>query len=286
MRLSAFATAAALLLSVPAAAQPDPEPAQILLGALERARQNVPAGTEDYVMTLAFGRARSQLYVHRGADGWTVDEEDDAYLADLVQGITVWPSLAAAVPPGATAADVEAAFPGLRYLGTDTVEGRAAHVLMAQVPGFTMEGTPLSGAARVSIDGETRQVLRIAQSSDIGPDEYDPLLEKGGHVDLVVTFGGYEAVDGVTLPRRWGMHMRMQFHLTEEQRAPHREEMTQLLSQFDELGSGAPEEILQMRPLIEMGLAMLDGKPVDVAAMLEEVKVNAGPPAWFSEDDY
>lgn len=285
MRLSVFAAAAALLVAVPAAAQSDPDPAQILLGALERARENVPDEVNEYVMTLTFGPARPGLYAHREADGWTIDEENDAPLADMFQGMAIWPRLAASVPPGATAADAAAAFPGLRYLGTDTVEGRTAHVLMMEVPGLRLENSPVPGAARVSIDAETRQVLRIARSHELEPNEYDPMLANGAHEDMVMTFGGYESIGGVTLPRRWGVHMRMRINLTEAQLAPHRDEMTQMLSQIDQLGSEASTEHLQTRMLIGMSLALLNGDPVDVAGVLEEVQVNAGPPAWFSEDD-
>jgi hypothetical protein len=283
MRSTFLALLAALALAAPAAAQPDP--AQILLGALERARENVPAGTENYLMTLTFGPARPQLYAYREADGWKTEEEDDAPLGDMFHGMVIWPRLAASVPPGATAADVAAAYPGLRYVGTDTVEGRTAHVLMMEVPGLTLENRPMPGPARVSIDAETRQVLRIAASQDLGPDEYDPLLADGGHEEMAMTFGGYESVNGVTLPRRWGMHVRMRMNLSAEQLAPHRDEMTQLLGEIDQMGSDPPIEIQQTRMLIEMGLAMLNGEPLDVAGVLEDVQMNAGPPAWFSGND-
>lgn len=284
MRL--FAAAAALLLAVPAAAQPDhdPDPAQILLGALERARENVAAGVEEYVMTLALGPARPQLYAHRHADGWTIDEEDDAPLADLFQGMAVWPRLAASVPPGATAADVDAAYPRLRYLGTDTVDGRTAHVVRARVPDLTLETMPLYGSAEVSIDAETRQVLRIAISTDIDAGE-GGVMANGGHVAMTITFGGYEAVGGVTLPRRWGMHVRMRTRLTDEQLAAERAEMALVLEQEGQLGGGTPAEALQNRMLIEMFIAMLDGKPMEVAAELQDVRVNTGPPDWFSGQD-
>jgi hypothetical protein len=285
MRLSAFAAAVALLLPVHATAQPEPDPAQILLGALERARENVPAGVEEYVMTLTLGPARAELYAHRDADGWTIDEEDDAPLADLFQGMAIWPRLAASVPPGATAADVDAAYPRLRYLGTDTVEGRTAHVVMAHVPDLTLETMPLSGAANVSIDAETRQVLRIAISTDIDAGE-GGVMANGGHVDMTITFGGYEAVGGVTLPRRWMMHVRMRTGLTDEQLAAERGQMASMLDQAGQLGSGTSAGALQTRMLIEMFIAMLDGKPMEVAGVLDDVRVNAGPPEWFSGQDY
>lgn len=276
VRIPPLVLLAALALGTPAAAQPDPEPAQILLGALERARQNVPDGVEEYTMTLAYGPARAQLYAHRGEDGWEMDEEQDAPIADLFQGMAVWPRLAAAVPPGATAADVDAAFPRLRYLGTDTVEGRTAHVLMAEVPDLTLETMALPGLARVFVDAQTRQVLRISISTDIDPSE-GGVMVNGGRVDMVMTFGGYEAVGGVTLPRRWGMHVRMQTRLSDEQIAAQRTRMTQMHGQ---LGSGTSAEALQTRMLLEMFVRMLDGEAMDVSAELEDVQVNAGPPAW------
>jgi hypothetical protein len=244
----------------------------------------VPAGVEEYVMALTFGPARAELYAHREADGWTIDEEEDAPLADLFQGMAIWPRLVASVPPGATAAEVDAAYPRLRYLGMDTVEGRTAHVVMAHVPDLTLETMPLDGAARLSIDAETRQVLRIEISTDIDAGE-GGVMANGGHVDMTITFGGYEAVGGVTLPRSWGMHVRMRTGLTDEQLAAERSQMAGMLDQTGQLGSGTASEALQTRMLIEMFVAMLDGKPMEVAAVLDDVRVNAGPPEWFSGQD-
>lgn len=286
MRSTSLALLAALTLAAPAAAQPDPEAAHLLLTALERARENVPAGVEDYLMTLAAGPALLQLYAYRGEDGWAMDEEPDAPLADLFQGMAVWPRLAAAVPPGATEADVQAAFPRLRYLGTDTVEGRTTHVLRVHVPDLTFETMPLYGASHMFVDAETRQVLRISISTDIDPSE-GGVMANGGHVDMTMTFGAYEAMDGVTrgvtLPRRWRMHVRMRTRLPPEELAAKRDEMTQMLDQAGQLGSGTPSEALQTRMLVEMFIGMLDGKPMDVAAVLQEVRVNTGRPAWAPE---
>jgi hypothetical protein len=284
MRSTSLALLAALALAAPAASQPDPEPAQILLGALERARENVPAGAEDYRITLSVGPAAAQLYAYRGEDGWEMDEEQDAPLADLFQGMAVWPRLAAAVPPGATVADVQAAFPRLRYLGTDTVEGRAAHVLRMHVPDLTLETMPLDGAAEVFVDAQTRQVLRVSISTDIDPSE-GGVMTNGGHVDMVMTFGGYEAIAGVTLPRRWGMHVRMRTRLSDEELAAERAEMTQMLEHSGQLGSGTDAEALQNRMLIELFLAMLNGQPMVVDAVVDDVQLNAGPPSWFSGND-
>lgn len=277
MRLSAAVAAiASLVLAAPAAAQPDAS--RILLGALEQAHENVPAGVTDYVVTVASGSLRSRLYVYRQGDGWAMDEETDAPLADAFQGMFIGPRLAAEFSPAAT--ELPTGMQDARYLGMDTVDGRAAHVLMSRVPGLTVETLPVPDLARVTVDAETRQVLRIASSTDHEPSPGGAMVN-GGHLDMETTYGGYESINGVTLPRRMRMVLRMQVNLGEEQRAAMRDEMR---TTFDGLAADTSQDAEQTRMLISMFLRMLDGGAMEIPGTIEDVQVNTGRPEWARED--
>lgn len=279
MRTS-LALAAAVCLAAPAAAQP--HAGQIMHGAIEQAYRNVPAEVRDYTMTIRSGPARTQLYVYRFADGWRVVEEEDAPLADLFQSMIIWPALSTTYRPDAAPAQAAAALRDeVRYLGADSMEGRAAHVLAAQVPGLMLETMEIPDSAHVFVDAETRQVLRVAASTDVAPSA-GGAMANGGHVDMAMTFGGWETADGVTLPRRMHMHLRMQANLSDAQRETMRSEIAPMLR---DLAGDPSQEAAQTRLLLEMFLRMLNGEPMDVAAVVEEVRVNAGPPEWVTEED-
>lgn len=265
MRLSALAAAAALLLATPAAAQPDA--GQIMQGAFEQLLRNVPDEVRDYTLTISSGSLRQEVYVYRSDDGWATEIPYDGGVADLFLSMLIWPSLSSA--HGQDLAD-------LRYLGQDAVEGRAAHVLAGPVAGLDeMYGVEMPDSARVHVDAETRQVLRVAKSADIEPSE--GLLAEGGHAEVALTFGGYETADGVTLPRRMHMRFRLQVNLPEAQRAEARREIETALA---EAGTDTSDEATEGRTMLEIMLRLMKGEPVEVPAVVEEVRVNAGPPRW------
>ncbi|HST62014.1 MAG TPA: hypothetical protein VLK84_25155 [Longimicrobium sp.] len=275
MRLfAAVAAAAVLVLAAPAAAQP--EPSALVRDVLERAHQNAPAGVDDYLVTLVSGPARVQLYLARHGDEWEVVEERDAPLADLFEGMLIWPKLAEQFRAGMTAADVAAAQPGTRDLGVETAGGRAAHGVAMRIPGLTMESMPMPDSAHVWVDAETRQVLRVVASADMDP-SYGGVMRRGGHVDMELHFDGYESFNGVTLPRRWRIVTRMQANLTDAERQEMRDQVQGLM------GSGTAEEEAQNRMLVDLMRQMLDGEPMDVTATVEDVQVNPGRPEWAQD---
>ncbi|HYW12053.1 MAG TPA: hypothetical protein VE871_08850 [Longimicrobium sp.] len=277
MRLSAaIAAAAVLLLAAPAAAQPDAS--RILMGALEQAHQNIPAEVQDFVVIIASGSVRVRLYVHRGDDGWTIAEEEDAPLADAFQGMLIGPGLAEQFRPAETTLPL--GMRETRYVGADSVEGRAAHVLMSRVPGLTVETMPIRDLARVTVDAETRQVLRIASSTDHEPSP-GGAMANGGHLDMEMTYGGYESINGITLPRRMRMVLRMQVNLGDEQRAAIRDEMRTILQG---MAADTSQDAAQTRMLIGMFLRMLDGEAMEIPGTIEDVQVNTGRPEWAGED--
>jgi hypothetical protein len=271
MRLFAAVTAAAVLsLATPAAAQPDP--GRIMHGAIEQLLLNVPAEVRDYTMTISSGPVRSELYVYRFQDGWGTEIPYDASLAELFESMVVWPNLSTAYRPDLAPARASAALANVRYLGRDSLEGRVVHVLAARVPGLSLGGMEIPDSAHVFVDAETRQVLRVATSTNLEPS--GGLLANGGRLDLAVTFGGYETAGGVTLPRRMHVRLRISGKLSDVERAEMRQEAEATLAE------PASDDTLEMRLMAEMTLRVLNGEPVEVLAVVEEVRVNAGPPAW------
>ena len=128
-------------------------------------------------------------------------------------------------------------------------------------------------SARVWVDAETRQVLRVASSADMDP-SYGGLMRRGGHVDMELHFDGYEAIDGVTLPRRWRIVTRLRSNLTGAELQEMRDQLHGMM------GSGTAEEDAQNRMLVDLMRRMLDGEPMDVTATVVDVQANPGRPAW------
>jgi hypothetical protein len=266
MRLFAVVAATlALTLPSPAAAQPDA--GQIMQGAFEQLLRNVPDEVRDYTLAIRSGSLRSELYVYRSEDGWTTEIPYDGGVADMFLEMVIWPDLS-------TAQRQDLA--DLRYLGQDSVEGRAVHVLAGPVAGLDeLYGVEMTDSARVHVDAETRQVLRVAKSTDIESSE--GLLAEGGHAELALTFGGYETADGVTLPRRMHMHFRLQVNVPEAARAEARRDIEAMLA---EAGTDTSDEATEGRTMLEIMLRLMKGEPVEVPAVVEEVRVNSGPPRW------
>ena len=261
---SALAVLSTLALAAPAAAQPDA--GRIMHGSLQQLFRNVPDEVRDYTMTIRSGSLREEVYVYRSKDGWATEIPYDGGVGDLFLEMVIWPALSTAAGKDLT---------GVRYLGADSLEGRAVHVLDAPAPGLAVAGFELPGSARIHVDAETRQVLRVAASTQLQPGE--GLLADGGRAELALTFGEYETADGVTLPRRMHMRFRLQVNVPEAQRAEARQEIEAMLA---EGATDTSDEATEGRTMLEIMLRMLNGEPVDVSAVVEEVRVNSGPPRW------
>jgi hypothetical protein len=267
-----LAAAAALVLASPAAAQPEPDPAQILLGALERAQQNVPAGVASYLVTLSYGPGlRAQLYVARREGRWEVVEQRPRSPAHLFGGMVIWPLLAEHLRAGMRADDV--AQPPTRYLGEEAVGGRAAHVLMMRVSGLRLGEAALPDTVAVWVDADTRQVLRVRSSTRAEP-SHDDAQRRRPRLDGELVLEGYEAINGVTLPRRWRIVVGVQMDLTDAER----QQMHEQLSRMDLTGTA--QEVAEIRMLNDLTRRVLDGQPMEVTATVEDVQVNPLRPVW------
>jgi hypothetical protein len=274
MRLPiAVAAVAALALAVPAAAQPDP--ARLLGEAYERAHRNVGTEVRDYTLTVAAGAFRSQVYLSRNEESMSVQGQDPfgmgAFIVEMIQFIPSSPEY----PLEMDAEDSQLA--GVEYLGTDTVDGRPVHVLMA--PGLEVRWGPgdTPDSTRVYVDAQTRQVLRVAAAGAHEPNDDAGPMSRGGHTAISITYSDYRETDGVTVPRRMRLEMRQRLELDEAERQDVR---TQANAQLVEVQAEGGEGAASGAELIRHMLRIIEGEAVVIDAIVEEVRVNAGRPEW------
>jgi hypothetical protein len=269
MRALALAAALVLALAAPAAAQPDP--AQILIGALEQAARNLPDRVADFTMTVSEDDGRTELYVWREGDEILTTVDDEMVTSSML----LWPDLAALHHDGMNARDENVA--GVEYMRADTVEGRPVHVLLT--PGLDLgwgeEDRPDS--VLVFVDAETRQVLRLAISDEQRPTG-ERLNERGGRSEMTITFGDYRETDGVTAPRRMRVWMRMRLNLDDADRRALREEGAAAVAEAEAAGEAARNEVRYLRRMI----SLYQGEPVVTESVIHEVRVNSGRPEWVT----
>lgn len=264
---------AALSLAAPAAAQPDP--AQILAGAVEQLAANA-GGAEDYTLVVAQGDDRAEVFVHRRNGTWEVETQETSFRATLLGMGVVWPAIS---NPGELAILPENAH-ALRYLGTEAVDGRTAHVvsgIFGSEPPAEQPDTSL-----IYVDAETRQVLRMHFAGQAAPGADGMMPDGPEKMSLTIALADYRETDGVTAPRRLQLSLRMEM---EEMDAEEIADMRKELAELREMeGMDSPE----MREFLEVmeffGQLMLTGR-LDLDVAVEEVRVNTGPPAWVLEQE-
>jgi hypothetical protein len=268
MRLSLVLAGAALALAVPAAAQPDP--AQILRGALEQAHRNAPDEVRDYIVTVSSGPLRTELYVWRENYQMYVQGRDWGRLGGMLEAIAMWPALGM-FEDGES---LEWLGSHARYEGAETVGGRRAHVVTAPLR-LQWNVADLPDTTRVSVDARTRQILRIAAAGPI-PDG-EGLMGNGGHNDVAITFGDYRATDGVTVPRRIRFEMRMRLDMDDAERAQMRRVTDAAIAQQEVLGASGQQAAFMLRQTRRM----LEGEAMVIDMAIEGVRVNTGRPDWY-----
>lgn len=272
MRLALAAALAALAFAVPAAAQPDP--ARILVGALERTARNVPEEVDDYTMALSWGGLEMDVYVAREHGQFYSMGENQFGVAGLLVATLLWPRLAMVYEPKMDAR--HRAILGVRYLRADSVDGRPVHVLLAPGLDVPWELIDAPDSVVVFVDTETRQFLHLAVAGTTAPQAEGPLMN-GGRVQAAFTFGDYRETDGVTVPRRVRMEMRIQTELSEENSKELREEVHAVMVMAREED---PEHAEQQVEAIRGVMRMVRGEPWVLESTIGDVRVNTGLPDW------
>lgn len=271
MRFTPLVLLTALALAGPAAAQPEPEPAQILRGTLEQAHRNAPGEVRDYIVTVSSGPVRTELYVWRDNSRMYVRGRDGDRLGEMLEAMAVWPDLGMFHERES----MERLGSQARYEGADTVDGRRVHVVAAPLR-LQWNVADLPDTTRVYVDEQTRQILRIAAAGPI-PDGEGP-MGNGGHNGVAITFGDYRATDGVTVPRRIRFEMRMRLDMDDAERAQMRRETDAAIAQQDALGERGQQAAFMLRQTRRM----LEGDAMVIDMAIERMRVNTGrPDDWF-----
>jgi hypothetical protein len=269
----AAAALALLALAAPAAAQPDP--ARLLQGAMDQLVRN-HGDARDYTLVVAQGERRAEVFVHRREGEWKVETQEGSLRAQLLGAAVVWPMMA---NPGEMKVQAENAH-ALRYVGTETVDGRTAHVIsgiFGEEPPHQQPDTSL-----VYVDAETRQILRVhfagktppapAGLPDTGPES----------VSLTLRMSDHRETAGVTIPRRLQMTLRIDVAAVDP------EELAQMRREMEALrgmeGMSSPE-MGEFVEIIELLGQLLATGELDLPVTVEEVRVNTGPPAWLVEQE-
>lgn len=276
----AAAALAALTLAAPAAAQENA--VEVLRGVLEQLAENTE-GVDDYTLTLRAGELRSSVYVFRDGDEWEVASPDDEEMSELLQTVVVWPMFGDMAgqfpdPDEVTEEDMEE-LEGVFSLASETLEGRRAHALYLNLREFVDEGDEdLPDSMRIFVDPQTRQILRMhvaGMVADMG--EFAP-GGGGGDVEVTMDFRDYRETEGLTVPHRLRMDMRMDLGLTDEQRL-----MMQagIQAARAEMEADDSEEGRQAAAFIDMFISLLTEGRMAMDVEVEDVQVNTGPPSWY-----
>jgi hypothetical protein len=275
----AAAALAALTLAAPAAAQENA--VEVLRGVLDQLAENTE-GVEDYTLTLTAGSLSSSVYVFRDGDEWEVVSPEDEELGELLQTVVIWPMFGDMAsefpdPDEVTEEDLEE-LEGIFSLGSEAIEGRRAHALYLNLREFADDGDEdMPDSMRIFVDPSTRQILRmhvagmVAEMSEMAPGG-------GGEVEVTMDFRDYRETDGLTVPRRLRMDMRMDMGLTDEQRLMM---SAGIQAARAEMEADDSEEGRQMAALIDMFIGLLTDGRMELDVRVEDVRVNTGPPSWF-----
>lgn len=274
MRLTLLA-AAALCLAAPVAAQ-QPDPDSIGLRAMRQILAN-HADVEDYTVVVSYGPVRTPAYVHRVGSLWRVSVPPEHPMGDLLAVALQWPVMASEVLQDEE--EVTELEGGARYMGTEDVGGRQAHVVWA---GFNDGQEELPDTMRMYVDVQTWQLLRLSMSARMGEEDQEESLPFGDKLRMTVDLSEYTVRDGLTLPMRMRLRMAAELNMTAQERKEAREQMALARAV---LGAAEGEEGAQMRAMMDLYEGVLLRGEMDMAVKVEEVRVNSGPPAWLEDSE-
>lgn len=278
----AAAALAALTLAAPAAAQENA--LDVMRGVMQQLADNTD-GVEDYTLTLRAGPMSTSVYVHRDGDEWEVESPSDEQMGEMLQGLVVWPMFGAMegqFPESdeLTAEEMEE-FSHVFTLTQETLDGRPAHALFLNLRQFLDEfmdeqDSEMPDSMRIYVDPSSRQILRV-QVAGVAA-EMEDLAPGGGEMEVTMDFRDYRETDGLTVPRRLRMDLRVEMEISDEQK-----QMMQMGIQAAraELAEDDSEEGRQMATMMDMFVGLLTDGHMVMDVEVEDVQVNAGPPAWF-----
>jgi hypothetical protein len=276
----AAAALAALTLAVPAAAQPNA--VDVMRGVMQQLAENTE-GVEDYTLTLRAGELSTSVYVYRDGDEWQVVSPEDDELGSMLEGLVVWPMFGEMdedfPAEGEVTEEELAEFADVFTLTSETLEGRPAQVIFLHMAGFMDEDDDDDGSMpdslRMYVDPDSRQIMRVHVAGVAGEMEE---LPGGGEVEVTMDFRDYRETDGLTVPRRLGMDLRMDMDIPDDQRL-----MIQagIAAARAEMAADDSDEARQTAALIDLFMGLFTEGHVQMDVQVEDVRVNTGPPDWF-----
>ena len=277
MRLkNLLVAAAALWLAAPAGAQPDPE--VLAEAAFERMFAN-QGSADNYTLVLRHDDIRVPVYVYRDEEGWSTAVPRGTDLVDLLSWGVIWPDM---LNDAEEDDELDQGGEDVSYLGTEEVDGREAHVLRVVFSG----GEDGLDSMHLYLDAESSQLLRM---TTFGPAD-DPggeLAGDGSTMQVLLDFGDYTATDGVVVPRKMRVRMRIEAELSPEERQEFREELDQALAELEAEQSPETDEermlMDEVRMLMEAYARLALEGEMDLPVTVEEVHVNSGPPEWLED---
>jgi hypothetical protein len=266
----AAAALATLVLAAPAAAQPSST--EVMRNALEALNRSHGPGVRDYTFTLVHDGVRTPVYVERGDEEWMVHTSEDSPMGSLMSMAVVWPTFLGdgEVPDpeemGAT-----------QYLREERLGGRRVHVITTEsAPALEAEGVD---SVHLYVDVENHHILRMFVAGAM-PEEGGAFA--GGDMRLTVDMRDHRETDGVVLPGRLQVRMALQLP---EMGAMERAQMTMGLTVLRAQMQGSDEpEAREMLVMLDQFSAVLAGEELDIPMTVEDVVVNAGPPAWLEDE--
>lgn len=280
MRIAVAAAALAVLtVAAPAPAAAQPNALQVIRGVIAQLDRNAE-GVEDYTLTLRAGPMQSDVYVYREGDEWHVDSPDDEALGDLLQGLVVWPSFGALDDDFPDEDEVSeedlAEVADIISVSEERLDGQAAHVLFMRMDGLVPEGEEMPDSLRMYVDPSTNQILRVHVAGMAGGME--ELGPGASNVEVTMDFRDYRETEGLTVPRRMRMDLRVEMELSEEQQQMMASGMEAARA---ELAQDTSEEGRQAAAMIELFVGLLTEGRMALDVEVSDVRVNQGPPAWF-----
>lgn len=274
---AAAATLAALTLAVPAAAQPDA--LQVLRGVATQLDRNAQ-GVNDYTLSLRAGPMTTDIYVYRDGDEWEVASNEDEELGEMLEGLVLWPAfgqMADEFPEEGELPDTDMAeLAEMVRVTEDRLDGRAANVLFIRMEGLTADAE-MPDSLRMYVDPATSQIMRIHVAGTAeGMEEMGPM--SAGDMEVTMDFRDYRETDGLTVPRRLRMDLRVEMDVPDEQR-----QMMAMAMQAAQMeaSTDTSEEGRTMAAMIEMFVGLLTEGHMELDVEVAEVRVNQGPPSWF-----
>ncbi|HEX6042168.1 hypothetical protein [Longimicrobium sp.] len=277
MRLAvAAASLAVLTLAAPAPAQPNA--LQVMRGVVTQLQRN-SEGVQDYTLTLRAGALSSDVYVYRDGDEWEVATPDDEEMGDMLEGLVVWPTFGEMEDEFPSEDEVSesdlAELADIINVTQERLEGRTANVLFLRMEGLVSEGGNMPDSLRMYVDPATNQILRVHVA---GMAEGMSEMPGGGDVEVTMDFRDYRETDGLTVPRRMRMDLRMEMELTDDQKQMMSAGMEAARA---ELAQDTSEEGRQTAALMEMFMGLLTEGHMALDVEVADVRVNQGPPSWF-----